>query len=186
MGKTLWCDAKVRIVSIPSENMYSLTKFTVSFVRESPYLKSIDEFGENLAQTMNIYGFPSYITSNVGLVYDYFKFADYVDITNDGDVDTFMRVVFTATGEVVNPKIIKDNKYVKILDTMQNGDIYELDFVKLTIKKNGNNAIGKIDRTSDFSAMKLNIGDNIVSYSADSGEALLGVYIYYNKLYLGV
>lgn len=186
MGRTLWCDAKVRILSVPSENMYSLTQFTVSFIRESPYLKSTYEYGENLAQTVNLYAFPNYITNDVGLVYDYFRFADFVDITNYGDVDTFMRVVFTASGEVVNPKIIKDNKYVKVLDTMQNGDVYELDFVNLTIKKNGNNAIGKIDRLSDFSAMKLKIGDNIVSYSADSGEALLNVYIYYNQLYLGV
>lgn len=186
MGRTLWSDAKVRILSVPSENIYNLTRFTVSFIRENPYWKSVNEFGENIAEKIGLYGFPAFITTNIGTVYDYFRFADAVDITNEGDVETFMKIIIASTGEVINPKITKDNKYVKILDTMVNGDIYELDFVELTVKKNGESAISRIDRSSDFSAMKLNIGNNLVSYSADEGEQLLNVNIYYNQLYLGV
>ena len=45
------------------------------------------------------------------------------------------------------------------------------------------NIMGATDRTSDLSEMQLNVGDNVIGYSADDGDSSMEVSIFYNKLY---
>jgi hypothetical protein len=58
--------------------------------------------------------------------------------------------------------------------------------VENTITKNGENCIGKVDRTSSFSGMVLKSGDNEVSFEADEGDANMKVVLYYNMRYMGI
>lgn len=90
------------------------------------------------------------------------------------------------TGHAVNPKIYKDNYYVRILGTFSEGDIVLIDFENCTIRKNGTNWIQYIDRSSTFTQMGLELGDNKIGFSADDGDGNMAVYVYYNKLYLGL
>jgi hypothetical protein len=68
---------------------------------------------------------------------------------------------------------------------MVKDDVVIMDFTtpRVNITKNGVNIIGATDRTSDLSEMQLNIGDNVIGYSADDGDSSMEVSIYYNKLY---
>lgn len=91
-------------------------------------------------------------------------------------------------GEVVNPSLIINGAYVKVIDHMVKDDTIVMDFTQNppTVKKNGINYIGHCDRSSDFNAMVLEIGETEVSFDADDGTSNLSVTIFYNKLYLGI
>ena len=108
-----------------------------------------------------------------------------VVLENDGDVDTYCKAVLTAAGEVENPKLVINGAYVRVIDTMQAGDVIIIDFTKNppTVEKNGVNWIGHCDKTSAFDEMILRVGDSSVEYTADNGSNQLDVAIFYNKLY---
>ena len=108
-----------------------------------------------------------------------------VNISNDGDVEAYCKVVFKSKGAVLNPKLIINGHYVRVIDQMQDGDVIVMDFVASppTVTKNGVNFIGKCDRTSEFDKMALVVGDSTLQYDADNGTNVLSVSVYFNKLY---
>ena len=54
------------------------------------------------------------------------------------------------------------------------------------MRKNGENILNKVDRTSNFAGMQMQPGINTVSYAADFGDNSLHVILRYNNQYLGV
>ena len=132
--------------------------------------------------------FPFRSIVNYGGGVGVFKFAKEVLIENGGDTKTFFKCMIYATGEVENPKLIKGDKYVRILDTMQENDAYVLDFESTppTVKKNGVNAIGKLDRTSSLINMAIDVGGDIFGFDADSGSNNMRVEIYRYERYNGI
>ena len=171
----------------PNVRQSAQVEFNATFMFANPFLKSVDDFGKDIAQVLGMVAFPyhcpDYGTNPSGR----YNFANEVAISNNGDVETYCKAVIRARGDVVNPKLIVDDKYVRIIDTMVDGDVYTIDFVNrpATVKKNGVNAIGNTDRTSDFT-LALSVGSNTIEFDADTGDSLMSVTIYYNELFLGV
>ena len=170
----------------PSLNIYETIDFEMEFIKEEPFWQSKENFGKNIVGSISQYGYPLYDIPNVGLVFDTFSFAKNVFIENDGDVECYFKAVIEAKGTVVNPSLTKNHKYVKILDTMEKGDAYILDFINMSVLKNSHNAISKIDKHSDFTEMQLNKGGNQIVVNADYGDNLLKVTLFFNKLYGGI
>lgn len=192
-SRTLWAEGIIK--KFYMDNYADVEKrldLTLLFSFENPYLKSYDDFGKDIASVKGLIGFP-YI-SNIsdgfmkGTSGGIFNFAQQVILSNDGDIEARCRAVFRASGTVVNPKLVINDAYVRVLDTMQDGDVITMDFAANppTVKKNGVNFIGQCDRTSKFNSMILGIGDTAVQYTADDGTNLLSVSIYYNKLYTAI
>ena len=116
-----------------------------------------------------------------------------VNVYNEGDVKSGMRVEFRAVGTVVNPILLNVNtqEYIKLIDTeMEAGDVItintEYGSKGVTLTRGGEAAdyFRHIDVDSTF--MQLDIGDNVYRYDAESGITNLEVSIYYNNKYLGV
>lgn len=192
MGVTRWCEGKIYKFDLPTVNVHKPLELTITFLCPDPFLKSYDNFGKNVASVVGMCGFP-YLCNVLdgapkGITGGLFNFARIIVLENDGDVDTYCKAVFTAKGEVVNPKLTINGKYVRIIDTMTDGDVIIVDFTKNppTVTKNGANYIGHCDRNSAFDEMALVVGDSEVSFDADSGSNVLDVSIYYNKLYSAI
>lgn len=185
-GTAKWIEADLEAFSCPQENVYKPIKLTVQMYSKNPFLRSIDEFGKDIASISPMFGFPYIQTRHIAIKASVFNFAKEVLIDNDGSVETYCRAVIKASDEVVNPKLLKDGKYLRILDVMQNGDIYEVDFANYTVYKNGENAITKVDKLSSFTQMQLQVGKNKVSFDADNGDNNMSVTLYFNKLYMGM
>lgn len=189
MGVTRWAEGKIYKYSLPTQNIHKSLTLTITFLFANPYLKSYEDFGKDIASITGMSGFPYLCAKGgnmpQGITGGIYNFARQVILENDGDVETFCRAVFIAKGEVTNPKLIIDEHYVRVIDTMEQGDVIEIDFVKNppTVKKNGINIIGKCDRKSSFDEMALKIGDTAIQFDADDGTNLLTVSIYYNKMY---
>ncbi len=187
-GTIRWCEGELVAFSLPTNNIYEPLKLTFTILCPQPYLLSVDEFGKNIAEVMPRFGFPYVSLVNSGFLFSEYKFAKEVILDNNGDVETYAKIVISANGDVTNPIIKKDDKFIKILDKMVENDVIVIDLVKEppTVEKNGKSIIGKTTRDSSFEKMKLNIGSNTISFDAEFGSNLLDVTIYYNQRYGGI
>ena len=116
-----------------------------------------------------------------------------VNVYNEGDVKSGMRVEFRAVGTVVNPVLLNvdTQEYLKLIDTtMVAGDIItintEYGSKGATLTRDGEviDYFRHIDVDSTF--MQLAIGDNVFRYDAESGVTALEATIYHSNKYLGV
>ena len=115
-----------------------------------------------------------------------------LNVHNDGDVPTGMRVDFRATGSVVNPELFNlvTREFLLFNMTLIAGDVLSVSthFANKTIilYRGGVeiNAFRYFDADSTF--IQLNVGDNIFRYGADVNSENLEVSIYFNNQYLGV
>ncbi len=189
-GITRWIEGELQGFSCPSENIHRPMDLTVKFYCKDPLLKSVDDFGKDIASVKGGFGFPyiECVTEKVIPCYaSIYSYNHEVNINNDGDAMTYPRVTINFTGSTRNPKIYKDaNYYVRILGSFSEGDVVNIDFENCTIRKNGVNWIQYIDRSSTFTQMGLELGDNKIGFAADDGDGNMAVYVYYNKLYLGL
>lgn len=187
-GITRWCKGELYSVSLPTDNIYNRLKLDVTILSPMPFMLSEDNYAQNIALIEPLFEFP--YNKKIGELWEFsrFKFANSVELINDGDVETYCKAVMTAKGSVTNPKLIKGDKFIKILDTLETGDVVIIDLENqpVSITKNGVNIIGKTDRTSSFNDMVFNVGSNMIGYDADDGSNMLDVTIYFNKRYLGI
>lgn len=187
-GRTRWCEGNLYKFSLPNKNIYKKLELQFTIRCMQPYLLSVDEFGEDIASVIPKFGFPFISRVNKGFIFSHYKFADEVELSNSGDVETYPKIVLLAKGDVKNPIVFKDDKFIKILDTLHKDDVIIIDLTSTpaTVKKNGVNIIGKTSRDSSFYDLKFDIGTNTIKFNADEGTNLLGVTIYYNQRYVGI
>lgn len=183
-GVTRWIPAKIERVKCPDKQPNRNVEISLALLCVDPYFYSKDNFGKDIAAVKTTFGFPYISPINKGFSVGVYNFAKQVEIENIGDTETFLTIRILAQGEVENPKIYNDSAYIRIVDTLISGDIVEIDLVNNRVQKNGENCIGKVDRTSSFTGMTLEIGDNTISFGADSGDTNLKVMLYYNLRYL--
>lgn len=192
LGRTLWAEGRLYKFNFSMEDASdAMMELTLTFFFANPYLKSYDDFGKDIASVKPMIGFPYLVSADeapVGLTGGVFNFDKNVTINNDGDVETYCRVVLKAEGDVKNPKFVIGEYFVRLIDTLVQGDQVELNFSSFppTVTKNGTNCIGKCDRASSFTDMTIPRGDTIVSFDADEGANQLSVSVYYNKLYTSI
>lgn len=188
-GRTRWADGVIARFAIGTKtDIRDLLEVSVTFTFANPYWKSSDDFGKDISALTPMMAFPYLSQKDVGTTAGRFVFSQELTLENDGDVQSLFVAKITANGACTNPKIIIGDAYVRVIDEMQQGDVITMDFTATPpiIKKNDENFIGHCDRTSDFSGMKLALGNNTIRYEADDGSDNLDVSIYYNKLYLTV
>lgn len=189
-GRTRLSEGLLYKFKLPNDNINELQKMTLTFLFATPYWKSVDDFGKDVAYITPMFAFPWLINgtggkNGKGVTTGIFNFSEIVNISNTGDIDTTCKAIIKATGNVSNPKLIINDEYVRVIDEMVKDDKIEIDFTKLppTVVKNGENYIGHCDRTSAFDSMQLKVGDNQLQYTADDGSDNLSVSIYFSKLY---
>lgn len=187
-GVTRWCKGELYAVSLPTVKENGKLTLEVTMLCTMPFMLSEDNYAQNIALIEPKFDFPYNKELNEQWEFSSYKFANKVELINDGDVETFCKAVITVKGNVTNPSLIKDDKYIRILDVLESGDVIIIDLEKqpVSITKNGENVIGKTDRTSSFNEMKFNVGTNMIGYDADDGSNMLDVTIYFNKRYLGI
>ena len=171
--------------AVPTDSPYVPLTLKLSFLLPEGYFLSTENFGQNIAAVEARWGYPFASLESIGRVYGVFACAQTVLLVNDGDAEAYCRAVFTARGDVTNPKLIAGDGYVRVLTTLQVGDSLEIDGRTKAVTINGENAAALLDRGSRFDGIVFALGVNEVGFSADVGSNLLDVFVYYNKRYLG-
>lgn len=197
-GRTRWCEGEQIGFKASEGNIYRKPSITWTMLCTNPYLQSESDFGKDIAQITPMLSFPflSFLPESDGSVAGYptgflfsaHTFAQEVNVSNDGDVPSGLRVVIRANGYVKNPSVRLGNGYVRMIATMSDGDVVEMDSNARppTVTLNGANAMSKLDRKSSVLALRIDVGETELEYDADDGYQNMSVTVFYNKQYLGV
>ena len=185
-GVTRWITAKLQKCKCDPPTLGECATLELAMICPDPYFNDMDSYGQDIAAKAGGMVFPYRSPVGVGFNTGYFLHSTKTQIINEGHVNTDLIIDITAAGEVVNPKIIKDDAYVRMKMTLMDGDVLRIDLQKGRITLNGENCIGRIDRTSSFQDMKIEPGTSVISFGADSGDANMSIVLYYTPRYLGV
>lgn len=188
MGTTYWLAAELKSFSAPNAQLFKPQTWSVYFLAVEPFWQSVDDFGQDIAAITPRWGFPYMDHPRYGVLVDLANFSRKVVFEYDGDTPAYPAITITADDEVINPKIVRDEYFVRLLDTLHKGDVVQISTNprKIRITKNGENVLNKVDRASNFGGLQMQPGTNTVSYEADYGDNNLHVVLQYNKQYLGV
>lgn len=187
MGVTRWAEGTLYKLQL-SENLddTALMGATMTFAFANPLWKSVDDFGKDIAAVTEKWGFPWLCDiSSAGNPVGVYNFDRRVNLFNDGDVISYPRVYITAKGYCENPIFTINSNSIKINDILAEGDEITMDLGALPprIEKNGVNFFGHADKSSEFTKMFLELGDNVISFDADNGSDNIAVTVYFNKMY---
>lgn len=137
-------------------------------------------------------GFEEFISEfgiGEGVEFGYREVNQIVEIDNNGDVETPLRVIFRASGEVVRPYIQDMQTYeiLRINKTLKAGDVLEITtgYNNKNIYLNGEKAHHYLDFLNS-SWLQLKPGTNLMKYGAESGLVTLECRIIHTPQYLGV
>ena len=186
LGRTRWAEGTLYKGALSERtSRKKAMDATLTFQFDNPYWLSVDDFGKNIANVLPGAGFPWLCPVNTGCAIGVFSFAHEVELKNDGDADAYPSIDITCTGDVVNPVIQINDGFVRYMGTIHRGDKLSLNFLDVppTIRLNGNNVIGRCDRTSTFEKMIIKKGANTISYDADNGSNDMEVFVVFNKQY---
>ena len=123
-----------------------------------------------------------------GMLFGVYNYDKTVVIHNRGSAPTWVRGVFTAMGPgtVQNPKLIHGDAFVRVLYTMNPGDVVDIDTEKRIVRINGVNALNKIDKASSFGGMRVDPGYSVIGFDADTNPDQLSARVYFQIRYLGI
>lgn len=187
LGRTRWITAKVKSVNCPFRNIYTLQQIEVEMLCADPFLLSVDDFGRDIAEETGRWGWPYMDHPTYGLIVSTYLFDRMVHVNYDGDIPAAPMMSIRIENKVVNPKVIVNGAYVRILQTLESGDNIKIETAPTPmVEINGENALNKVDRRSNFAGMRLQPGDNSIQFDADLGNNSMHVIVRYFKNYLGV
>lgn len=197
-GRTRWCSGEQIGFKASEGNMYQKPSITWTILCPNPYMQSESDFGEDIAEVTGCFGFPwvSFIPDednneyppNDWSIASVHSFSQSVDVKNDGDVGSGLRVIIKATGDVENPSFRLGEGWVKVLTELQYGDEITLDATSRppVVLLNGENAMHLVDKESSILNIRIPVGDSTIEYDADDGYQNLSVSVFWNKQYLGI
>lgn len=179
-------DCRIRSFDAGSGNYYAPLKPSITMLCEEAFFLSVSEYGKDIAGATGGFHFPYHPTAEDPIIFGLYAFANGATLSNDGDVETYIKARFVMTGDAINPRIMTGDSYVKVLDTFVAGDVLVIDASNRTVTKNGQNISTRIDKGSRWTDMVLTRGYNQVQFACDSGSNNLSCYVYFNNRYLGV
>lgn len=169
-----------------------LQDFTVQLLCLNPFWRKQSETRDDIAAWVGGFEFPEEIPIDEGWEIGYRQPSLIVNVYNEGDVQTGIRVEFRALGIVEGPSLLNvdTQEFIKLNFSMQAGDVLSVSTgygqKEVTLKRNGviSDAFRYLDVDSSY--LQLVAGDNLFRYDAESALENLEVSIYHNDLYLGV
>lgn len=169
-----------------------LQDFTVQLLCLNPFWRKQSETRDDIAAWVGGFEFPEEIPVDEGWEIGYRQPSLIVNVYNEGDVQTGIRVEFRALGIVESPSLLNvdTQEFIKLNFSMQAGDVLSVSTgygqKEVVLKRNGviSDAFRYLDVDSSY--LQLVAGDNLFRYDAESALENLEVSIYHNDLYLGV
>lgn len=174
-------------------NLFTLNQqMQISIICPDPYLKSMRTIHADISKVFGNFEFPFDIEAE-GIEFASYDAGRETLIVNAGEIENGIRITMTAIGgNVTNPIIYNSITYehLKLNMTINAGDVVVIDTRKgqKSVKKISNavetNIINLIDDGSAW--LKLKVGSNKFTYSANTNEEKLRVEFESNLLYEGV
>jgi hypothetical protein len=153
-------------------------RFQLSLLAAYPYWCKDDSTSAGLSSVEKNFKFPW----NMSRAYRFgtVKRAQFIDISNRGQIPIPFTVTFTAMDSVVNPKLIDatTNKFLLLKKNLVAGErvVVEITHERTSVTSSiDGECRGALDLKSNF--FRLNVGDNVLKPEAESGLANMRVNI---------
>jgi len=156
------------------------------FVAPSPLYRAAKEEKIIFWQSLPMLTFPMNFMVGAGTAAGYDRNTDTATINNTGDGPCgFIAVITAVGGDIVNPCIVSGNRYIRLMLTLKEGESASVDTRprQKNVWVNGERRF-IFHRESDF--FLLDVGDNIIRITADSGVENLSASLTYTPLYYGI
>ena len=199
MGRKRWVEGEQYAFDCPISDDRTPTQITWTLLCLDPYFRSESHNEQAFGDSEPRFGFPYVSIAREkpegglhiqGAPASVLLYDGLNTVYNDGDVPTYYQVVIEADGNIQNPTINKDGRFVKVVDTLNAGDRLVIDFESSPpkVEKNGVNCIQSCSRDSNFTGMKMQTGGNVFSFTLDNVEnkPLARVQVLFYRKYLGV
>lgn len=185
--------SELRVIQTPVfkwdyETENKLVGFQVQIMMPVPYFEESHLIRVDLGGEIGNFFFDFEIPA-AGREMSYKSDSLMTNLLNEGDVNTPLKIILKAKNTVVNPKILNPytKEYIEITKEMKKGEeitiTTHMGNKRVTSNLDGN-LFNNLKIGSKF--MWLNVGDNLIRYSAELGEENLSLEIYYTPYYLGV
>lgn len=163
----------------------------VSIICPNPYWEDVKAITTVFGDITALFEFPFSLTA-AGAEFSTLTANQRKNIINEGDVDTGIVMEIFTNGTVVNPIFydVLKGQHMGFNMTLQSGDKLVINTnmgqKSIYLERNGarTNAIGYMEPTSDWLIMEP--GDNIFTYSADSGATYMQLTFTTAVLYGGI
>lgn len=164
----------------------------ISIICPKPYFKAVDTLITSFSDVNSLFQFPFSINES-GIEISNIVSNIRKNIINVGDVESGIVIELFATGgNVVNPVVydVFNRKYIKLNLTLLQSDLITINTSQgeksITLTRGGvvSNAMGYMTPDSDW--LQLQAGDNVFTYSCDSGSSNLQITFYSQVMYGGV
>lgn len=188
---TRFIDCRVEKSPIVSKHIWP--EFLISFLCPNPWWYTEEKKFE-IAMWVASFEFELEIdAAGDGIEMGYREPNNVVNVFNDSDTASPLRVQFKALGSVVRPQIevVDTGRVIMIDGTLQGGDIVTVNTKRgdefVTLERNGQqiNYFNYLSPDSDIH-LSVDVGDNLVRYSAEQFVSNLEVSIYFTPQFVGV
>jgi hypothetical protein len=155
----------------------------ISFVMPNPWFLG-EQMTNPFYSSSPLFSFPLAFPAGIGVSSGFVISGNDVTFTVAGHDAPGFVLTLTASGAVVNPKVMdSDGNYVIIKETLASGDVAVISTVARDKFTTLNGEICRYDKLSDFFALK--IGSNTLTVSADSGVGNLTKSLAWRERYRG-
>lgn len=188
--RSVWIDGYIDKID---GNLYSeKQQLQISIICPDPYFKDTATGLYTFSNVIDLFEFPFAIEETPGIPIS--EMGEYVEIaiTNNSDDETGVIITLLANDNVTNPTIynMTTNENFALNISMETGDVITIDTRRghKTVTLNRDSVITNIlnDMNQGSSWLTLPVGDNIFSYTCDTGAEYLNVSVELQPIYEGV
>lgn len=188
--RSVWIDGYIETMD---GDLYTETQqIQISIICPDPYFKDTETGLYTFGNVVSLFQFPFSIAETPGIPIS--ELDEYVEIaiTNNSDDETGVIITMLANGTVENPTIYNQttNENFTLNITMQTGDLITIDtrrgYKRVTLTRNAvvTNILNNMSQNSEW--LNLVVGDNIFTYSCESGADNLNINVTLQPIYEGV
>lgn len=164
----------------------------ISIICPQPYLIGAEEIVKDISGVLSLFEFPFSIPSD-GMEFSGFSGDEYAILQNAGDTPTGFIITIYARATVTGPVIYNTitNEAMRISGTLEAGHTLTINTneggKRITIASPTGQVANAFHRKRAGSVwLKLQPGDNYISYSAEAGADAMAVTLRHNNLFVGV
>jgi hypothetical protein len=175
---------RIESVKKPRKSKWNERPYVIiTFVMPNPWFLG-EQMTNPFYSASPLFSFPLAFPAGIGVSSGFVISGNDVTFTVAGHDAPGFVLTLTASGAVVNPKVMdSDGKYVIIKEPMVSGDVAVISTVARDKFTTLNGEICRYDKLSDFFTLK--IGSNTLTVSADSGIGNLTKSLAWRERYRG-
>lgn len=188
--RSVWIDGYIEKID---GNLYTeKQQLQISIICPDPYFKDTTTGLYTFSNVIDLFSFPFAIEETPGIPIS--ELGEYVEIaiTNNSDDETGVLITLLANAAVTNPTIynMTTNEHFALNISMETGDVITIDTRRghKTVTLNRNSVITNIlnDMAQGSAWLNLVVGDNIFTYTCDTGAEYIEISVELQPIYEGV